>query len=630
MKKLMLLFAIFSIMGLQVYAQNTVTGKVTDDAGDALPGVSVLVKGTTIGTMTQGDGTYSIEVPDGSNTLVFSYIGMETQEVAITGNVLDVVMQPSSEAIDEVVVTALGITKEKKALGYSVQNLSNEDFAKAKETNIVNSLSGQIAGVHITNSSGAVGASSRIILRGATSITGNNEPLFVVDGIPINNSNYGSAGSYGGYDMPSGAADINPDDVAEISVLKGANAAALYGSRAANGVILIKTKSGENTQGIGVSVTSSITMQNPLRLPDFQNSYGQGASNTFFEWIDGQTGSGGVDESWGMPLDIGLEAVQFTSNGEYPEPWISFPDNIKDFYDTGMQYSENVALTGGNEKANFRLSVTQMNENGIVPNTDLGRTTINGSSNLNLTEKLFASFSVNYIKTSSDNLPTGGYDNENPVQQMLWSGRNVDFNYLRDYENLPLAADNTAAAGTPLNWNTRFQNNPFWVLDTNLNTLDKDRVIGNIKLGYKFTDWFTAQVRTGTDYWTSINTSNKAKGSNEYPEGYYEEVSRTWYETNSDILLMFNKQLTDDLHMTFNLGGNQMKTVYNRLYGVAPQLELADVYNLSNVKSGVTPILGNSYSESRVNSIYFSGSLSFRNYLFLEVTGRNDWSSVLP
>lgn len=630
MKKLMLLFAIFSILGLQVYAQNTVTGKVTDDAGEALPGVSVLVKGTTIGTMTLGDGTYSIEVPDGSNTLVFSYIGMETQEVTITGNVIDVAMKPSSEVIDEVIVTALGISKDKKALGYSVQNLKGDEFTKARETNIVNSLSGQVAGIQITNSSGAVGSSSRIVLRGASSITGNNEPLFVVDGIPINNTNYGSAASYGGFDTPSGAADINPDDIEEISVLKGANAAALYGSRAANGVILIKTKTGKNTKGIGVSFNSSFTVETPLRLPDFQNSYGQGASNTFFEFIDGSSGSAGVDESWGMPLDIGLEAVQFTSNGQYPEPWVSVPDNIKNFYDLGMTHSENVALTGGNEDANFRLSVTNLAQTGIVPNTDYGRTTINGSANANLTEKLYAGLTVSYIKSGSDNLPTVGYNNENPVQQMIWAGRNVDFEALRDYENLPLAAEGTAAAGTPLNWNTRFQNNPYWVLNTNLNQLNKDRVMGNIKLGYKFTDWFTAQVRTGTDYWSSVTTQQKAHGSNEYPNGFYQETFRTWYETNSDFLLMFNKKITDDLDFGLNLGGNQMKTVYKRIVGQAPQLELDKVFNLSNVKSGVAPVLVNYNSEKRVNSLYFSGSLGFRNYLFLEFTGRNDWSSVLP
>ena len=630
MKKLMLLFAFFSILGMQVYAQKTVTGTVTDDAGDVLPGASVLVKGTTVGTMTLGDGTYSIDVPDGSNILVFSYIAMETTEVTISGDEVNVTLKPSSEGIEEVVVTALGIPKDKKAIGYAVQNVSGDEFTKAKETNIVNALSGRIAGVQVTSSSGAVGASSRITLRGSTSITGNNEPLFVVDGVPINNTNYGSAGSGGGFDTPSGAADINPDDIETISVLKGANAAALYGSRAANGVILIKTKTGKGTKGLGVSFNSSFTVESPLKLPDFQNSYGQGSSNNFFEFIDGHTGSGSVDESWGMPLDIGLEAAQFMTNGESAEPWVSVPDNIKNFYDMGVTHTENLALTGGNQDANFRLSVTNLNQTGIVPNTDYNKLTVNGSANADLSEKLYAGLSINYIKSGSDNLPTVGYNNENPVQQMIWAGRNVDFEQLRDYENLPLSADNTAAAGTPLNWNTRFQNNPYWVLDTNLNQLSKDRLIGNVKLGYKFTDYLTAQVRSGTDYWSSVTSQQKAYGSNEYPNGFYQEVFRTWYETNSDVLIMFNKDISEDISLGLNLGGNQMKTVYNRIVGQAPQLELDGVYNLSNVKSGVSAVLTNYNSEKRVNSVYLSGSVGFRDFLFLEFSGRNDWSSVLP
>ena len=631
MKKLMLLFAFFSILGMQVYAQKTVTGTVTDDAGDALPGASVLVKGTTVGTMTLGDGTYSIDVPDGSNTLVFSYIAMETQEVVISGDVVDVTLAPSSEGIEEVVVTALGISKDKKAIGYAVQNVSGDAFSKAKETNFVNSLSGQIAGVQVTNSSGAVGASSRIVLRGATSITGNNEPLFVVDGVPIDNGSYGgTAAWYGGFDAPSGSADINPDDIETVTVLKGANAAALYGSRASNGVILITTKTGKGTKGLGVSFNSSYTIDSPLKLPDYQNSYGQGSDNTFFAFVDGQTGPAGVDESWGMPLDIGLEATQFMTNGETPEPWVSAPDNIKNFYDMGVTHSENLALTGGNDDANFRLSVTNMDQKGIVPNTDYGRLTFNGSANADLSDKLYAGLSVNYIISSSDNLPTAGYANENPVQQMVWAGRQVDFEQLRDYENLPLAADNTAAAGTPLNWNTVFQNNPYWVLNTNLNGYAKNRLIGNVKLGYKFTDYLTAQVRTGTDHWTSIVTEQKGMGSNEFPFGFYREAARTWTEINSDVLLMFNKDLSEDLNLSLNLGGNQMQRTYNRVTGEAPQLELGGVYNLANVKSGVDKILTNFKDESRVNSVYLNGSLAFRDFLFLEFTGRNDWSSVLP
>ncbi len=624
----MLMLAFFGLLGMQVYAQKTVTGTVTSSAdGAVLPGVTVIVKGTAIGTVTDIDGKYSISVPSDGTSLVFSFVGMVSQEVTITGNTANCALESADIQIDEFVVTAMGISKDKKALGYSVQDLSGDDFNKARETNIVNSLSGQIAGVQVTSSSGAVGSSSRIVLRGATSITGNNEPLFIVDGVPINNTNYGDGGSTGGSDQPSGSADINPDDIETISVLKGANAAALYGSRAANGVIIIKTKTGKGNNG--VTFSSSITTENPLKLPDFQNSYGQGASNKFFEFIDGSTDAAGVDESWGMPLDIGLQATQF-HNDSVPQDWISVPSNIKDFYDTGLTFTNNIAFSGGGEDASFRLSFTNSQQKGMVPNTSLGKNTINGSSSINITKKLYTNFSVNYVKMHSDNLPIGGYSNENPVQQMIWSGRNVDFEKLRDYENLPLAAEGTAAAGTPINWNTVFQNNPFWLQDHNLTRLDKDRVIGNLEVGYKFTDWLTFKIGTGTDYWSSVTAVQKFHGSNQTPNGFYSESFRNWYETNTDAMILINKSFGDKIDFALNLGGNRMMRYYENVYGEAAQLQLEGVFNLSNVLSGVTPTLSNYIEKRKINSLYYNTTISYGDFLYLETSGRNDWSSVLP
>ncbi len=634
MRKIMLIFAFFGLLGMQVYAQKTIMGKVTSaENGITLPGVTVVVEGTTIATVTDIDGKYVVKnVPVEATTLVFSLMGMKEQKVAISGGVVDCALEKDEVQIGDVVVTALGIPKNVKSLGYSVQDLGGEDFNKARETNFVNSLSGKIAGVHITSSSGAVGASSRIVLRGATSITGNNEPLFIIDGVPINNSNYGSATSSGGSDMPSGSADINPDDIESISVLKGANAAALYGSRAANGVIIIKTKSGSKTKGLGISFNSSTTFESPLVLPSFQNSYGQGSSNHFFEYYDGMHGSGdGVDESWGMPLDIGLEAMQFSSweDGK-PQPWNSHPNNISDFYDMGITTSNNIAFANGNDIATYRLSYTNMKQTGIVPNTSLERNTISGNASANLTKNLYTNFSANYTINNSNNLPIGGYTNENPVQQMIWSGRQVDFNALRDYENLPLAMEGTAAAGTPLNWNTQFQNNPYWVLDNNLTKYYKNRLIGNFNIGYKFTKWLTAQLSTGTDYWGSLVTLQKAHGTNEFPGGFYSETSRRWFENNSSFIVMANHTFNDKIGVSFNFGGNSMYQEYSRLYGEASQLELEGVYNLSNVKSGVTPVLTNVTERRKINSLYFSGQLSYGNFVYLDFSGRNDWSSVLP
>jgi TonB-linked SusC/RagA family outer membrane protein len=632
MKKLMLLFAIFGFLGLQVYAQTTVTGTVTDDLGSGLPGVSVLVKGTTMGTMTLNDGTYSLNVPENSNALVFSYIGMKTQEVNISGSTINVVMKPDdSEMLDEFVVTAMGIDRQSKGITTAIQQVTGDDLTKVRETNIVNSLSGKIAGIQITNSSGAPGSSSRIVLRGSSSINGGSAPLFVVDGVPIDNTNYGTSDYGGGYDLPNGAAEINPDDIESISVLKGPVAAALYGNRAANGVILVTTKTGKETKGLGVSVNYSMTFENPLRLPDFQNSYGQGPSSTFFEFTDGQHGYGdGVDESWGAPLDIGLNFVQWNDyETGAPSPWVAYPDNIKDFYETGVTMNSNIAITGGDKDKSFRMSFTNMDQKGIIPNTDLTRTNVNGAGDIKVMDKLSVSFKANYTKSHSDNLVTQGYDNENPVQQMIWSGRNVNLIDLADYENLPLADPSTAAAGTPLNWNTVFQNNPYWVQYTNLTVYDKDRITGSGKATYQFTKDFSGYVRTGIDSWSSRIADRQAIGTNSAPYGSYTEIARRSYEWNTDYLLSYGKKI-GDFKFDINYGGNMMVTEYVRITGSIPGIELPGVYNLSNLKSGNTPGLSNFYSKSAINSMFGFGQISFKDYLFVDFSARNDWWSVLP
>ncbi len=618
----------------ELWAQErTVSGRVTS-AEDAtgLPGVNVVVKGTTSGTVTDAEGNYKLSVPPGTQTLVFSFIGLSTSEVPIGDRTtVDVQLSLDVQQLSEVVVTAFGVQQQKKALGYAVQEVKGDQFTTVRDQNIVSALSGQIAGAQITSSSGGVGSSTRIVLRGASSITGNNQPLFVVDGIPISNRASGNSGSGGGTDFGNGAADINPDDVETISVL-GPNAAALYGSRASNGVILITTKSGKGTKGLGVSVNASVQFDNPMRLPDFQNSYGQGASDSFFQYIDGSAGDEGVDESWGMPLDIGLEAVQWPSGGQYAEPWVSRPNNIKDFLETGVLSTQNIALSGANDKGNFRLSFTNLNQTGTLPNTDLTRKTIAINSGLNLNSKLSADFSANYVNGHSDNRPVTGYTGQNPIQQFIWSGRNVDFAALEDYKNLPLATTGLGAGYSPVNWNDRFQNNPYWASYNNTNANQKDRVFGNIKANYKITDWLSVFVRTGMDYFTEGQTRIRAKGieSTTNGNGFYQEYMETNYEANTDFLFSLRKELTTDFVLAASAGGNRRDESFTQLTSTAPELELPGVYNLSNVKSGVAVTTTNFKSKKRVNSVYGSLNLAFKNYLFLDVTARNDWSSTLP
>ncbi len=608
--------------------EKTVSGTVSDNNGLPLPGATVVIQGTTTGASTDFDGNYSITANVG-DVLNFSYVGYSGQSATVgASNSINVTLQPDNE-LEEVVVTALGIKREEKALGYSVQSIKGEGMTEARESNISNAISGKVAGVQVTGTSGSVGASSRIVLRGNSSITGNNEPLYVVDGVPIDNRSFGNAGSGGGVDLPNGAADINPDDIESITVLKGPNAAALYGLRAGNGVIVITTKRGSAGKKFSVSVNSNITFSNPLILPDYQNSYGQGDGD-YFEFVDG-AGHGvqdGVDESWGPALDVGLEFIQWNSQlGDGgPLPWISYPDNVKDFLDTGINMSNSVSLT--NE--NMRLSIGSSEEQGMVPNTELKKLTIGFSGNLEIGERITAGVNLNYFNIDSDNLPISGYNNENPFQQFIWSARQVNFRDLQDWRNFPLANEGTAAEGTPLNWNHNFQNNPYWVLETNRNTLEKDRVVGNINFGFQLNDYLTLTTKVGLDSYSQLETYRQAKGSNNAPDGTYQEIQRRFEELNADILLSFNKDITEDISFGLNIGGNQMSREYNATNGRLPGLELPNLYTLSNLLTGSTATVTSTDRNQKINSLYGYGQIGYKNMIFLDFTGRNDWASILP
>ncbi|MCB0425703.1 MAG: SusC/RagA family TonB-linked outer membrane protein [Mangrovimonas sp.] len=610
--------------------EKTVSGTISDENGLPLPGVNIVVKGTATGTQTDFDGKYSIPAA-ASDILVFSFLGYETTEkpVGSSSNV-SFAMTPSSEQLEEVVVTALGIKREEKALGYSVQSIAGEGLTEARESNISNAISGKVAGVQVTSTSGSVGSSSRIVLRGNSSITGNNEPLYVVDGVPINNTSYGNAGSGGGVDLPNGAADINPDDIESISVLKGPNAAALYGLRAGNGVIVITTKKGTKGKKFSVAINSNVTFSNPLILPNYQNSYGQGPSPNYFEFVDGASGGvgDGVDESWGPPLDVGLEFIQWNSqlNGGRPLPWRSYPDNVRDFLDTGLNVSNNLSLS--NE--NVRFSIGSSNEQGMVPFTELKKTTISFNGTLDLGSRIKANVSATYFNIDSDNLPITGYNNENPFQQFIWSARNVNFADLRDWRNFPLAPDHTAAAGTPLNWNHNFQNNPYWVLETNTNTYERDRLVGNVSFDYAINDWLSANLFVGTDMFSQLTTNRQAKGSNNAPDGSYNETERRFEEINASMLFSINKDINEDFSFQLNLGANKMVRETHTVSGFLPALELPNLYNLSNLQTGATAVNTSFDSEQQIHSVFGSGQISFRNFIFVDFTGRNDWASILP
>jgi TonB-linked SusC/RagA family outer membrane protein len=619
------------------FAQDkTISGTVSDESGP-LPGVTVLKKGTTQGTETDFDGKYSIKAKTG-DVLVYSFVGMKSLEkvVGLTNSIS--VEMINDNLLSEVVVTALGNKREKRSLTTSIQKIGGDDISGAKEANLVNSISGKVAGVQITNNGGGSGTSSRIVIRGASSLTGNNQPLFVVDGVPVYNGAGGSNGSSGGYDQPNGIADINPTDIQSMSVLKGPAAAALYGLRASNGVILITTKSGKAGEGFGITVNSSASFQTILAQPRFQNSYGQGTKNSF-HFVDGSNfgNGGGVDESWGAPLDKGFEFIQFTSYLENPnnpqaKPYVSQPDTYADFFNVGTTFTNGVSFSGSSEdnSLTYRLSLNKSNSNGIIPTTNFNRTNITAKASYKANDKLTSTVNVSYIRSGSDNLTPVGYSASNPVQQVIWGGRNVDWAILKDYKNFPLLSTTSFTNGAAFNWNNRYQNNPYWALDNNKRTLDKDRVIGSINLAYEVNDWLTATSKVGTDFSTTLNTGNRAFSTEGYLNGSYSESTITRSETNYTLGLNANRDLTEDLNLNLNVGGNMQKNMFRNIFGFAPQLQLPNLYTLANIKSGVTPTLTNYNSSSQVNSLYFAGSLSFKNYLFLDFSGRNDWASVLP
>ncbi len=645
MKKLFLLIVLFVFLGGFTFAQTRViTGTVTSsvEGEGAVPGVSVSVAGTTVGTISGVDGKYSLTAPQNATTLVFTYIGMKKQEVEIGGrSVIDVVMEPDLLGLDEVVVTALGISREKKALGYSVQDLGGESIEKTKVSNIVNAFQGKLSGVQITNSDGGVASGARILIRGVNSIstTGNNQPLFIVDGVPINNAT-SDAGAYGGMDYGNASSDINPSDVENISVLKGASAAALYGSRAVNGVILITTKSGKSMgrQGLGVTIEENVMFENPLVIPKYQNLYGQGSAADWnagiyeFEYVDGAYGgvNDGVDESWGPRLD-GRLIPQFDSPYD-PEtgirtatPWIAHPDNIKSFFQTGVKQTTNVAVAGSKDGADFRLSLNNQKIKGILPNTDLTKNTVALNGSLAVTDKITVGGSANYISNKSDNIAENGYNGGNPMQSLSqWFGRQVDMQVLKDKWNTI-----DPVTGLPFNWNHSYHNNPYWNLNKNTNSRNRDRVIGNINFGWKFNDWLSFKAMAGQDFSVEDISERVAIGDVGigFPNGNLNSYSNRRQEINANARLEFMKRF-GDISIDASLGGEYNHYNYQYRRTIVDEFIIPDLYSVSNAAVAARTEMSETHTE--LQSIFATANFGYKNFLFLDLTGRNDWSSTLP
>ncbi len=619
--------------------ERTISGKVTStEYSEPLPGVNVILKGTTQGTVTDIEGDYSLSVPDGAGTLVFSFIGLESKEVAI-GNqsTLNVSMSEDAQQLSEVVVTALGVEREERSLGYAVQEVKGEEFTQARETNVVNSLAGKVAGVQISGASGNIGGSSRILLRGINSISGDNQPLFVVDGTPIDNSNFNSKDTQrgdGGRDYGNAIQDLNPDDIESISVLKGPSAAALYGSRASNGVILITTKKGTARKGIGVEINSNLTFNNVYIMPDYQNEYGGGYKQEFDLYEGEPVVNYAADESWGPRMN-GQPVRQWYS--WYPDdpdfgqmtPFSPNPDNIRDFYETGRTFTNSVALSGGNETTLFRLSYTNLNQTGTIPNSELKRNTLSLNASTQLTDKFTASTSMSYVRNEVDGVPGTGYGNDagNVVTSFnQWFQRQLSMDKLRNYQTAD-GRDRTWNIKSPTNLDPLYWENPYYVLNNSFATSQRERLFGNVSLSYEIAPSLKVTGWARTDYYTDRRDDRIATGS--IPQDMYTEEVREVKENNFEVLMQYNKQLNDDFSLGANLGANRrINTLFRNTGRTVGGL---NVPNFFSVEASVDrPKVEDFYQERQINSVYGSANVGFRDIVYLEGTLRNDWSSTLP
>ena len=646
MNKVFTLTIFCCLLITNAFAQ-TISGKVTNAAdGERLIGVNVLEKGTNNGTTTNSEGIYEIPISNPEAVLVFSYVGFATQEVRLTGDVVVDVQLEGELELSEIVITALNLKRSSKDLGYAIQQLEAQDVNEIKAVNFLDNLTGKLAGVTVTQGATGVGSSSKITIRGESSFT-NNNPLFVVDGTPINNNTIlnvtnEKAAGFQEIDFGNGAMEVNPDDIASISVLKGPSAAALYGTRASNGVIIINTKDGSESKGLSINFNTSTYVENPFQLPRFQNSYGQGNSGQF-EYVDGL--GGGINDnitySYGPQLDAGLLIPQYDSpvqlpNGQTvrggdiavhggapitPTPFVSNPDNLKDFYKTGVTSINNLAFSGGFDKGNYRLSLTDLNSKSVIPGVNLKRKTLAGRMTFKPIEGLRISTAVNYINSNSDNRPANGYGSENINYSLVaWLGRQTNLNPMKDYWQPGL--ENVQQ----YSFNYTFFDNPYFILLENRNSFNRDRVFGNIVATYDITQRLSLTVRSGMDYSNELRRFRRAFSTNRFKNGGYAEHTVYSREINSDVLLNYGVNV-GDFSFDLSAGANRLDLQAATAQTQALSLAQPGVFKLSNAASPLE--IFEFEARKRINSVYGLAKIGYRDLLYLDITGRNDWSSAL-
>jgi TonB-linked SusC/RagA family outer membrane protein len=603
-----------------VFAQNiSVTGKVTDSDNLPLPAVSIKVSGSTQGTSTDSNGNYTISVPSNAS-LVFSYIGFTTQTVSVQGRTtINVRLESDSKMLEGVVVTALGITKDQKVLSYATQQINTDAFAKAKELNVANSLSGRVAGLNITKTASGLGGTSRVVLRGDRSITGNNQALIVIDGVPMDNSNYSPGNANGGRDGGDGLSSVNPDDIESINVLRGASATALYGSRAANGALIITTKKGSSQKGFGVSFNSSSQVENAMILQDFQNVYGQGAGGVYNRAEEGSWGpvmNGQSVALWGPnPANIGKN---YNMNAQ--------PDNYRDFFNSGKQFSNSIAFTGGNEKAQTYFSYTNVNATGILDNNKLGRNTLNLRVSGKVSPKLSYDSKVTYLKEDVDNRQQTGESFSNNQRHILRIPRNISLESAQAFDYV----DPSTGRLRQNYWNpgSNGGQNPYWIKNRILAEDQRNRVTGFGSLTYQVTNDLSIMGRAGIDK-TLDNFEGKWYNDTYTIAdfGNYATQFRDVSEVNFDLIGIYKKTLTTDLTMDATFGANLQHVDRLSQSTNAGQLNRDNLFIPSNAR---TPTVDRSVVPTEKQGVFVTSDFTYKNALTISGSLRNDWSSTLP
>ncbi len=631
--------------------EKTVTGTVSDASGP-LPGVTVVIKGTNVGTQTDFDGNYSVKASTGS-IIQFSFIGFTSIEKTVgTSNNISVVMLESAEALEEVVVTALGISKEKKSLGYSTQQVGGDEVSTVKDGNFVNSLSGKVSGVQI-KSSGTMGGSTDVIIRGSGSLTGNNQALFVVDGVPMNNENSNSTDQQtgrGGYDYGNAAADINPDDIESINILKGGAASVLYGSSAANGVILITTKKGKaRDKGLGVTINSSVSLGtiDESTYASYQKDYGAGygayyGSTGYFEDVD-MNGDGILDlvtpstedASFGAAFDPNLLVYQWDSfypqldTFGQPSPWLAAENDPLTFFETSVTLINNVSFDGATDKSNYKFGYTNFDQTGILPNSSIKKNILDFGGSFDLSDKFTISSKITYSNIRGKGRYGTGYDSKNPNQAFKqWFQTNVDIQDQKDAYFL---------TGENITWNTKsatnlvpqYMDNPYWTRYENFQNDERNRIVGHVSFTYELTDWLSVMARGTVDNYSEIQEERIAVGSIDVSE--YSKRLSNFNNNNYDLYFNFDKKFLDDkLNVRGLVGTNITRTSQNITSAATTGgLVVPGLYALSNSKE-----LSNApyeyLAEYGRNSFFGNVSLGYDNFLYLEGSYRNEKASTLP